>query len=465
MIEAFHKIDEKIKVLKEALPLNMEPFTSIDKRIETLKELLPLDKEIQAKLDKKFRLEFNYNSNHIEGNTLTYEETELLLIFDQTKDNHVYREYEEMKAHDVGLEMIKQFAKEKERSITETDIKNLNKIILVRPFWKDAKTPDGQKVRRQIQVGHYKEHPNSVKLSNGEIFEYASVSDTPILMGELIRWFREEEEKKELSPVILAALLHYKFVRIHPFDDGNGRVSRLLMNYIFYKNDLPPVVIKTEDKKNYLAALNRADVGDLLSFIKYIGAQLLWSLDLNIRAARGKGVEDADDLEKEITVFKKQLKATSKVSIRSNDKAIQRLYATEIKKLFEEFEQKHEQFFELFFNPTVFVYLNNQHGIGRDWLDEAIQKITEKSTSKHDESSSINNIMIDVFLDDYRYNPKGRFSISTSVIKVEFESFVYKIIYNDKTIEKSYSEVLSSTEKKQIINDCVKNVFDQIKNL
>ncbi len=171
MIEAFHKIDQKIKVLKEALPLSMEPFTSISERIKTLKELLPLDKEVQAKLDKKFRLEFNYNSNHIEGNTLTYEETELLLIFDQTKDNHVYREYEEMKAHDVGLEYIKKLAQEKERVLTEADIKNLHEIILVRPFWKDAKTPDNKDTRRQIQVGKYKEQPNSVRLSTGEIFE------------------------------------------------------------------------------------------------------------------------------------------------------------------------------------------------------------------------------------------------------------------------------------------------------
>ncbi len=75
--------------------------------IESLKNafinLQPLSVENQQRLDKKIRLEWNYNSNHIEGNTLTYGETVLLLIFDQTKGNHEFREYEEMKSHDVAL--------------------------------------------------------------------------------------------------------------------------------------------------------------------------------------------------------------------------------------------------------------------------------------------------------------------------------------------------------------------------
>jgi len=146
------------------------------------RNILPLKIEVQSKLDKKFRLEFN--SNHIEGNTLTYSETKFLLIFDETKGNHTFREYEEMKAHGIALKLVKEWATDNERPLTETTIKNLNDVILVKPFWKDATTPNGQKTRRLIKVGDYKEYPNSVQLSNGEIFEYATVADTPILMGE-----------------------------------------------------------------------------------------------------------------------------------------------------------------------------------------------------------------------------------------------------------------------------------------
>lgn len=124
-----------------------------------LQKRLPMDPARQTALDKKIRLEFNFNSNHIEGNTLTYSETELLLIFDDTKGGHTMREYEEMKAHDLALQLIREWAEDKNTPLAEADIKNLNKIILVRPFWKEALTPDGQPTRRLIKVGDYKEYP------------------------------------------------------------------------------------------------------------------------------------------------------------------------------------------------------------------------------------------------------------------------------------------------------------------
>jgi len=284
-------------------------ISKIEELAIKLNGMKPIKQEWQSKLDKKFRLEFNYNSNHMEGNTLTYGETELLLIFDQTQGNHTLREFEEMKAHDVALQLVKEWAEEKERPLSEANIKNLNKVILVKPFWKEAITPDGQKTRRQIKVGEYKEFPNSVQLSNGEIFEYASVTDTPILMGELMTWYKTEEQKKEMYPIELAAMLHYKLVRIHPFDDGNGRIARLLMNYVLLKNDLPPIVIKSADKRNYLAALNRADVGDLNAFVRYISEQLIWSLDISIKASKGESIEEPGDLDKRLALLEMELEA------------------------------------------------------------------------------------------------------------------------------------------------------------
>lgn len=96
---------------------------------QELNALQPMNPDYQRKLDKKFRLEFNYNSNHIEGNTLTYSETELLLIFDDTKGNHTLWEYEEMKAQDVAYQLIHDWAKDTERPLSEQYIKNLNEIL------------------------------------------------------------------------------------------------------------------------------------------------------------------------------------------------------------------------------------------------------------------------------------------------------------------------------------------------
>ncbi|MCD4746370.1 MAG: Fic family protein [Bacteroidales bacterium] len=260
----------------------MKYDTPTIKKIEILKKqvvaLLPLKSEDEKRLKKKYRLEFNYNSNHLEGNTLTYGQTQLLLFYDKSSGDVPVSDIEEMKAHDVALSQIEEMSIDKERFLTEQFIKELNKIILVKPYWKDAITYDGTPTRKKIEIGTYKTTPNSVQLRNGEIHEYASPSETPAKMNDLMAWYNENVNK--IHPVQLAAEFHYRFVCIHPFDDGNGRVARLLMSYILLRNGYPPVIVKSEDKENYLTALQKADSGDLITLIEYIEKQLIWSLEL-----------------------------------------------------------------------------------------------------------------------------------------------------------------------------------------
>ena len=283
----------------------MDIFDYIEQLSATYHSLLPMSPENQRRWEKKVRLEFNYNSNHIEGNTLTYGDTQLLLLFGETHGSHPMRDYEEMKAHDVAFQKIKEWAADTQMPLTEKNIRELNQIILVQTFWKDAITPDGQPTRRQIMVGSYKTQPNSVRLPNGELFEYTAPQEVPIQMQALMEWYRDEQTA--LHPVTLAAMFHYKFVRIHPFDDGNGRVSRLLMNYILLAHKLPPVVIKSSDKQNYLHALHLADTGQFEAFIRYIAQQVVSSLEMAIKAAKGESIEDPDDLDKEIALLARQL--------------------------------------------------------------------------------------------------------------------------------------------------------------
>ena len=324
----------------------------INQLLAELKALPAITKENQQKLDKKFRLEFNYNSNHIEGNTLTYGETAMLLFFDKTEGVHELRELEEMKAHDLAYKLIQDWAKDAEHPLTEAYIKQLNQLILVRPFWKEAITEDGQATRRLIKVGKYKEYPNSVRLQSGEMLEYASPIDTPIKMGELIQWFNTEIEKKELHPVTLAALLHYKFVLIHPFDDGNGRISRLLMNYVLLKNNLPPVIIKTQDKKKYLNALNQADTGNKEAFIKYIAEQVIWSIETQIKATKGESIEELDDVDKEVLILQKRLKQQNEIAKKRTPDFVKQVLVHNIFYLIDKIELKLKPLFQFFIEIT-----------------------------------------------------------------------------------------------------------------
>jgi len=275
--------------------------------------LQPLKYDLKRQLDQQFMIDFNYNSNHLEGNTLTYGQTKLLLLFGDTIGSANMQDYEEMKAHNVGLELMKMTALDKDRTLSETFIRELNKIILVRDFWKTSS--DG-KSRYQIKVGMYKTRPNSVITPTGELFDYAPPEETPALMSDLIRWHNEEEQKSILPPVELAALFHYRYIRIHPFEDGNGRIARLLMNYILLRHNYPMIVIRTDDRANYLRVLHQCDLltGRIPSagaratleqtkpLTDYIAATIEKKLIAVIQLAKGEITEIIESIEDQIPV-------------------------------------------------------------------------------------------------------------------------------------------------------------------
>ena len=96
---------------------------------------------------------------------------------------------------------------------------------------------------------------------------------------------------------------HSSFLAIHPFDDGNGRTARLLVNFALLRRRLPPIVIKTEDRDRYIAGLQGADLGQVLPLATFMLDNALWSLDLAIRAANGESIEAARDVDKEVALF------------------------------------------------------------------------------------------------------------------------------------------------------------------
>ena len=229
--------------------------------------LQPLNEKMERDINQQFMIDFNYNSNHLEGNTLTYGQTKLLLLFGDTIGNASIQDYEEMKAHNVGLELMKTEAKDRNRMLSEHFIRELNQTILVRDFYKTSRDGD---YRYKINVGVYKTRPNSVITSTGEVFDYASPEETFSLMGDLVEWYRNEEQSGKLKVEELAALFHYRYIRIHPFEDGNGRIARLLVNYIFLRHNYPMLVIRTDDRQKYLNVLHQCDL--LTGKIPYDGA-------------------------------------------------------------------------------------------------------------------------------------------------------------------------------------------------
>jgi len=245
------------------------------------------------------------------------------------------------------------------------------------------------------------------------------------------------------------------------------------VNYVLIRHGLPPLVIKSSDKKNYLFALNQADTGNIVAFIKYIAVQLIWSLNLNIKAARGETLEEAEDLQKEISIWKRMAVATTVKALHRNDDLVYQLYHNGIKEMLEVFAQQHQQFFDLFNRAEFNSYKNSSGRSGLEWLTEEIDKTVKKAYTLFNEAGKSPDIVQSedtyrilmgiINLQEYKYNERNPFSVNVNLI-VDLQPFKYIIRYeNSIAHEKNYDEYLTFEEIRQVVADCAKDVFEKIK--
>ena len=239
---------------------NCMKYLNIKKALEAWQALQPLSEKDRDRLSRRFTVDFNYNSNHIEGNTLTYGQTEILLLFFKVVGEADVKDVQEMTASNVGLRMMAEEAAVKEMPLTQNFIRTLHKTLLREDYTVYRDLPGGVQTSYTVHAGTYKTRPNSVITRYGDRFEYASPEETPGLMTELVDWYNAAEKEGRLSPVELAALFHYRYIRIHPFEDGNGRIARLMVNFILCRHDYPMIVVRSRNKSEYLEALHQADL-------------------------------------------------------------------------------------------------------------------------------------------------------------------------------------------------------------
>jgi Fic family protein len=241
--------------------------------------LRPFSADLEGRIMQKLRLDWNFHSNAIEGNPMSYGETITYLMYGLTAKGKTLKDHLDIRGHNEAIYLMASIVKE-ERGFSEADIRELHRIILVEPYHSKAITPDGNPTQKLIKLGQYKTQPNHVKTPTGELHRYAEPEDVPIMMGELMEWYRSTQGQSQLHPAVIAALFHHRFVNIHPFDDGNGRLGRILMNLILMQHGYPPAIIKLEDKKDYFTGLKNADKGNYELIISQICKALNNSLYL-----------------------------------------------------------------------------------------------------------------------------------------------------------------------------------------
>lgn len=232
----------------------MEILNKIDKIREKIDSFRPFNNDLQRALQEQLRIEWTYNSNAIEGNTLTLGETAFFLREGLTSEGKPLNDYLEAQNHAEAIDRLQDIISKKQ-PITESLIKALHGVLMKGADFTLAK-------------GQY-----------GQIYVHDE-------METLIKWL---DTTRKFHPIERAATFHYQFVVIHPFDDGNGRMARLLMNLLLMRDGYYPCIIQNAHRRRYIQALEQVDSlkNDRL-FVTFVAQELLATEEKILEIIQGK---------------------------------------------------------------------------------------------------------------------------------------------------------------------------------
>ena len=239
-------------------------YKRVTAKKKELDSLRPLPRSALERLRKQFAIELAYNSNAIEGNSLTLSETRLVIEEGITVKGKPLREHFEALNHQKAFELLESFVREK-RQLSEELIKEVHKVIL--SGIDDEYAGRYRDINVRI-IGAVKSPPRFEKL--------------PKRMQEFMGYVSKNPEK--LNILEMAAAIHYRLVEIHPFSDGNGRTARLIMNLYLMRHGYPITMVLKVDRRKYYDRLKKADLENRKPFTEFIARNIERSLDLYLDA-------------------------------------------------------------------------------------------------------------------------------------------------------------------------------------
>lgn len=247
-----------------------------------LDKLRPIPTIALMSIKESLTLEWTYNSNSIEGNTLSLHETKLVLEEGMTIKGKSLREHFEAVNHQDAIDYV-------EGLVTPDYVFSTSDILSVHALVLDKIEKD--------YAGRFR--TSAVRIS-GANFVPPNALKVSSLIDELIDWVNSAD----LNPLIKAAIFHHRFVWIHPFFDGNGRTARLLFNLIFMKLGFPPAIILKNDRKKYYDALNKANQQDYSKILLLVLQALERSLDIYLSSLNNtyEQYQNISDIVKEPNV-------------------------------------------------------------------------------------------------------------------------------------------------------------------
>lgn len=262
----------EISDIKELEPI----MDRLEEKRELLKSSRPLPAQSLNKIREGLSLEWTYNSNSIEGNTLTLRETQLVIQEGITIGGKALREHFEAINHEKAIDYLYSLVNTK-YTLRSADILAIHGLIM-----KNIEDDYAGRIRDggvRITGANFTP-PNAMKVSG--------------LIDDLLEFVNTNPLK--LNDIVLATIFHHKLVWIHPFFDGNGRTVRLTMNLLLMRKGFPPAIILKNDRKKYYAALNDANKGQYQKLCLLMTQALERSLNIYINAMPGHGYDDYEPI-------------------------------------------------------------------------------------------------------------------------------------------------------------------------
>jgi Fic family protein len=442
-----------------------ESLTRIDELKKQIDALRPLKPQDEQRIMEKFRLEWTYHSNAIEGNKLTLGETKAFLLEGLTAHGKPLKDHLDVQGHRELIGYLEAFIAHKDK-LTEASIREMHRILLVQPYKAEATTPDGKKTEIWVKLGEYKTLPNCVVMGNGQIHQYVLPTETPAKMGELLAWHREQEANPTVHPLIHAALFHHRFTNIHPFDDGNGRLARILMNLIIMQAGYPPIVIKNSDRDRYVFALRRADAGESADLIDFLAEELIAAEDLYLRGARGENVEDVDDIDKQVQLLKQELRDIEEpltLSRPGQEELFSKSFVPLVTRLLTKLAQFNDLFAEVEIRPALQVWTGHfAGGVGINAGEMSFTNAPDRMMAIG-KNNLVHTLAFRVWWRGFKKAGLNAFDCTTEIAFV-LEKFKYTIQSNklSKPITHVYQHQLSEDETRSVVNELTKKVLNEI---
>lgn len=423
--------------------------------------LRPLKADLEDKVLQKIRLEWNYNSITGKRNSLSLEETKSLILHGLTRGSKPLKDYIEMKIHNDTISWMFEISN-LGFIFTEELIKQIHESVLLEPYEIESFSKEGKPILKMIEIGKYKQTPNNFFNQSGKMVEFATPEETPVKMQELIEWYAETSTKPDFNPITLAAEFHHKFIKIQPFDDANGRIAKLLTNVILMKSSLPPVVFKQSDNHLYFYSLQQADYGKIEPLIDFIAGNVVKSLELYLKAAKGEPLEEVDELENDLLALESRLLRLSSKIVKRDKVVLLDIFDKSILPLLTKLLENYGKFDRFYIEKRPLIEVTSLTNLG-------LNGVVEKKSRLAKNISHLRELLLNEPIDlnpalliTYTYNKLNRDGFGDvsyqNQIVVHFDELDYKITErNNKEIFsnylKKYSEELFPTEIEEILGN------------